>query len=108
MDLITNSTPATAFSASSIWAVTGAGSELVAVAEGHEQVDYLFAITLALNLLCTGKDELPTEQLQPRSSFASPVMVSWKIWTIYRSKPAAAGVRFMGIMAAIIESGQLS
>ena len=35
-------------------------------------------------------------------------MVSWKIWAIYRSKPAVVGVRFMGIVAAIIESGQLS
>ena len=57
MDFITDST-VTAFSVTSVWAVTGDGSELTAMTEGHVQVDYFYAITLALNLLCTGKDEL--------------------------------------------------
>ena len=57
MDLITNST-VTALSVSSVWTITGGGSELTAMTEGHVQVDYFYAITLALNLLCTGKDGL--------------------------------------------------
>ena len=58
MDFITNTTPATALCASSIWTITRTGLELSAVVEGHEQVDDFLAITLSLNLLCTGKDEL--------------------------------------------------
>ena len=60
MDLNTDST-ATALSASSTWAITLPKSELVAVKGARELIDYFYAITLLLNLLCSGKDELRTE-----------------------------------------------
>ncbi|EKM58145.1 uncharacterized protein PHACADRAFT_252223 [Phanerochaete carnosa HHB-10118-sp] len=51
------------------------------------RIDYFYAVTLTLNLLCT-------------------VLISWKIWASHRklSGSAAAGVRIMGVITIIIES----
>ena len=37
-------------------------------------------------------------------------MISWKIWAIHSNVPGPviAGVRFMGVVTVIVESGQLS
>ena len=60
MDFTTNAT-VTALSAWSVWVDTAVNSEIMSVKRAHQQIENFYAVTLALNLLCTGKDELWTE-----------------------------------------------
>ena len=56
----TTNAVATALSVWSEWTITAVSSEMVSLKRAQQEIEFFYTITLALNLLCTGKDELWT------------------------------------------------
>lgn len=73
------------------------------------QVNFFYAVTLALNLLCTSK-YAEHKRVNSCLRTSSLAMISWKILVVHRKLPGAAvaGIRIQGIVAIIVESGELS
>lgn len=107
MNPVTNPVTPALF-ARSAWNIAQSNSKNIAVKGQHRQFNYFYAVTLALNILCTSKGVWSTNDLLVTLIALSPAMISWKILAIRKNVPglAVAGIRLMCVVTVIVESGQ--
>lgn len=80
------------------------------VADVTLRVKFFYAVTLALNLFCSRTSAILLIHPHVMTNVTVAVVIAWKIWSIHRhlSQHSVSGVRFVGIIAVIVESGESS